>query len=69
MRTVHHSEITKTVRQLCIEANINLPKDVCGAIDMAIKAEDYLPAKNTLELLVDRWQYARTPALPAYLLK
>ena len=58
MRTVHHSEITKTVRQLCIEANINLPKDVCSAIDMAIKAEDYLPAKNTLELLVDNYQLA-----------
>ena len=58
MRTVHHSEITKAVRQLCIEANISLPKDVCGAIDAAIKAEDYLPAKNTLELLVDNYRLA-----------
>ncbi len=58
MRIVHRDEITKVVRDLCIDANINLPQDVCGAIDLAIKAEDYLPAKNTLELLVDNYQLA-----------
>ena len=58
MRTVKRDEITKVVRELCIDANINLPKDVCGAIDLAIEAEDYLPAKNTLQLLIDNYQIA-----------
>lgn len=58
MRVVNASEITKTVRQLCIDANVNLPDDVCRAIDMAIQREDYLPAKNTLELLVENYGIA-----------
>lgn len=58
MRVVNASEITKTVRQLCIDANVNLPDDVCRAIDMAIQREDYLPAKNTLELLVENYSIA-----------
>lgn len=58
MRVVNASEITKTVRQLCIDANVNLPEDVCRAIDMAIQREDYLPARNTLELLVENYGIA-----------
>lgn len=58
MRVVNASEITKTVRRLCIDANVNLPDDVCRAIDMAIQREDYLPAKNTLELLVENYGIA-----------
>ena len=58
MRIVHRDEITKVVRELCIDANINLPQDVCKAIDMAIEVEDYLPAKNTLNLLIDNYQLA-----------
>ena len=58
MRVVNASEITKTVRQLCIDANVNLPEDVCRAIDMAIQREDYLPARNTLELLVENYSIA-----------
>lgn len=58
MRTIHRDEITKVVRELCIDANVRLPKDVCGAIDFAIKNEDYAPAKNTLELLVENYKIA-----------
>lgn len=58
MRIVHRDEITKVVRELCIDANINLPQDVCKAIDMAIAVEDYLPAKNTLNLLIDNYKLA-----------
>ena len=58
MRIVHRDEITKVVRELCIDANVNLPQDVCKAIDMAIEVEDYIPAKNTLNLLIDNYQLA-----------
>ena len=58
MRTVHAEEITRAVKELCINANIHLPKDVCKAIDLSIQQEDYLPAKNTLELLVENYQLA-----------
>ncbi|MEG1782372.1 MAG: fumarate hydratase [Oscillospiraceae bacterium] len=58
MRTVDAEKITKAVRELCIDANVHLPKDVCKAIDFSIEHEDYLPAKNTLELLVANYQLA-----------
>ena len=58
MRIVHRDEITKVVRELCIDANVNLPQDVCKAIDLAIEVEDYIPAKNTLNLLIDNYQLA-----------
>ncbi len=58
MRKIQRAEITKAVRELCIDANVRLPKDVCGAIDFAIKNEDYEPAKNTLELLVENYKIA-----------
>ena len=58
MRIIQRDEITKVVRELCIDANIKLPKDICGAIDSAIRYEDYVPAKNTLELLIENYTIA-----------
>ncbi len=59
MREIQAVEITQAVRELCINANINLPKDVCSAIDIAISKEDYAPAKNTLELLIENYTIAK----------
>ena len=58
MRVVKSELITETVRQLCIDANILLPEDVKCAIAQARKEEIYLPAQNTLDLLVDNYELA-----------
>lgn len=58
MRVVKSELITETVRQLCIDANILLPEDVKCAIAQARKEETYLPAQNTLDLLVDNYELA-----------
>ena len=51
MRVIKSELITETVRQLCIDAN------KC-AIAQARKEETYLPAQNTLDLLVDNYELA-----------
>lgn len=58
MRTVEADLITQAVKELCIDANINLPRDVCRAIDTAMEKEDWRQAKGTLQLLKDNYQLA-----------
>ncbi len=64
MRVINSKDITKIVRDLCIETNTNLPKDVCDAIDLAIKKEDSQMAKNTLNLLIENYTIAREENVP-----
>ncbi len=64
MREILSSEITQIVRDLCIDANINLPKDICIAIDKAKEKEDYPMAKNTLDLLIENYNIAKEEKLP-----
>ncbi len=64
MREIQAAKVTEVVRELCIDANINLPKDICEAIDISISKEDYAPAKNILELLVDNYNIAKEDHMP-----
>ena len=64
MRTVKAESITQAVRKLCIDANINLPQDICKALHHAVENEDYLPARNTLELLIKNAEIAKEQGIP-----
>ncbi len=64
MRTIKSQDISKVIRDLCIETNTNLPTDVCDAIDLAILKEDNQMAKNTLELLIENYNIAKTENVP-----
>ncbi len=64
MRVINSKDITKLVRDLCIETNTNLPKDVCEAIDLAIEKEDSQMAKNTLNLLIENYIIAKEERVP-----
>ena len=64
MRTVKAESITQAVRKLCIYANINLPQDICKALHHAVENEDYLPARNTLELLIKNAEIAKEQGIP-----
>lgn len=58
MRTVKRSLITQAVRDMCIDANVNLPQDVRKTLEKAIRGEDWPVAKNTLQLIKENYTLA-----------
>ena len=64
MRELNASLITKTIAHLCVEANRNLPTDVCGALHAAAAQEPYAPAKALLDILVRNEAIARDTQMP-----
>ena len=64
MRELNASLITETIARLCVEANRNLPADVCGALHTATAQEPYAPAKALLDILVRNEAIARARQMP-----
>lgn len=64
MRELNASLITETIARLCVEANRNLPADVCGALHAAAAQEPYAPAKALLDILVRNEAIARDTQMP-----
>ena len=64
MRELSVSLITKTVRDLCIEANRVLPQDVCSRIYESIEEERSPLAKDILRDIADNIDQAKALALP-----
>ena len=64
MRELNASLITETISRLCIEANRNLPDDVCAALHAAAAAEPFAPARDILDLLVRNERIARDTQMP-----
>ena len=64
MRELDASLITETISRLCIEANRNLPGDVCAALHAAAAAEPFAPARDILDLLVRNECIARDTQMP-----
>lgn len=53
MRTVEVSEITKVIRDLCINANYHLPKDIQDQMQHQFAIEPFQTAKNVLGDLLE----------------
>ncbi|MGN0754771.1 MAG: fumarate hydratase [Aristaeellaceae bacterium] len=64
MREIDAALITETVARLCIEANRNLPEDVCHALHAAARDEPFAPARDLLDLLVRNEGIARQTQMP-----
>lgn len=64
MRTIHVSEITETVKRLCIDANIYLGQDIKHAISAAKKRETSKTAATILEKLEENMCVAETKEIP-----
>ena len=64
MKIIHASDITATVKRLCIEANRNLPGDVACALHAAEACEPFAPAKDLLTILCRNEQIARDTQMP-----
>lgn len=64
MREISSAEISQAVARLCVEANRNLPADVCNALLQASAQEPYAPARDILDLLVRNERIARETRMP-----
>lgn len=64
MREIHSDLITKTISDMCIDANIYLNDDIKCAIKNGIKTEENSLAKNILSDLVKNAEIAEKESLP-----
>ncbi|MBI2081525.1 MAG: fumarate hydratase [candidate division NC10 bacterium] len=64
MRDLHVDEITRAVRDLCIRAATELPREVLDALDRAIAGEESPLAVEVLEQLKANAALARQTGLP-----
>ena len=64
MREINAGLITEAIARLCVEANHNLPGDVCAALHQAAETEPFAPARGILELLVRNEAIARETQMP-----
>ncbi len=58
MREICAQKITETVRRLCIEANCHLPQDVKDCIQCSYEQEQWAPAREILERIIENYKIA-----------
>ena len=59
MRKINVNKIKKAVSELCIEANVNLRRDIKHAMKKALRGETNKRAKRVLEILLRNAEIAR----------
>ena len=64
MRTIHTDEITKNIKEMCIEANLHLADDVVGAISNAKDQEESEIGKKILGQLQENMDIASSENIP-----
>lgn len=64
MRTIHVDEITKNIKEMCIEANLYLSKDMSEAVRNASKTEKSPLGKQILGQLEENLDIARKESIP-----
>lgn len=64
MKTISTDEIIKTVKEMCIEANLRLSEDMEQAIRTAVDTEDSILGKQILNQLCENLDIAGTEEIP-----
>jgi fumarate hydratase subunit alpha len=64
MREISAKDITKTVKDLCIDANYNLGEDVQKALRNAYQKEESPVSKATLKQIIDNFEIAKEGEFP-----
>ncbi len=64
MRNIHTDEITKNIKEMCIEANLHLADDVVGAINKAENNEESAIGKKILGQLQENMDIAAKDSIP-----
>lgn len=64
MREIAAQRIMEAVKRLCIEANCHLPDDMKSCIDASHDREDWAPAREILERIMENYQIAANENRP-----
>ena len=64
MREIDAKLITDSVKRMCIEANCHLTCDIKKRIKDACEAEDWQPAKEIIERIIENFEIADSQNLP-----
>ncbi len=64
MRKIEAKRIEKTVSELCIEANLDLRRDVLSALKKALRSERGRKAKGILKEIIENARIAKRKRLP-----
>jgi len=64
MRFLDTEEITRAVRDLCLDININLADEIADALDASVSREDSPPGKEILQQLQENARIAREKGIP-----
>lgn len=64
MRTIHTDEITRNIKEMCIEANLTLTKDVSDTIYQAKENEDSPLCRQILGQLCENMEIAKETQIP-----
>ena len=64
MRQIPAGRITEVVKRLCIETNCHLPQDVKNRITACYSCEDWAPAREILERIMENYQIADEANVP-----
>ena len=64
MREINVSQIIDTIENLCIDANLHLPKDIKCAVKSCYKAEDGAVAKDVLGNIIKNFEIAECDNIP-----
>lgn len=64
MKVIHTDQIIRTIREMCIDANLNLTKDVKEAIEKGGKSEKSALGKQILSQLEENMKIAKEESIP-----
>ncbi len=64
MRELNSKIITENIKEMCIEANLTLSKDMCEAINSASKEEESPQGKRVLGQLIENLRIAEEDRIP-----
>ncbi|MDR1287011.1 MAG: fumarate hydratase [Treponema sp.] len=64
MRIIKAAAVRDCVRRLCVEANVNLPQDVCSRIRECRAAESWPAAVSVMEKIEENFALAREKRIP-----
>lgn len=64
MRVIESIEIVKKVKEMCIDANINLGEDVVNSIQKNLEKEESQLGKDVLNILLENTKIARDNRIP-----
>ena len=64
MREIDAKRITETVKRLCIEANCYLPDDMKSCIATSYEREDWTPARDIMECIMENYRIAANEHRP-----